>query len=121
MPKGIPKYVQVLNKVEVLDDKLKEHLIKAYELDGIQIDDDMKRRNPNAKERVICISVKAPKVMMAGAEEFGAKDEKMGHWVYCGNLYYVRKLTDDYEFAQYLAYDTENKETVGLWDAREYN
>jgi len=87
----IPEYVQVLNRVADPDDDLKEHLIKSYNLDGVMIDQEMFKMNPNAKDRVICITARRPKVVMAGAEEFRGKDKNMGNWVYCGNLYYVRK------------------------------
>jgi len=122
MPKNIPKYVQVLNRVPDPDNKLKEHLIKAYELDGVLVDKEMARLNPNAKTKVICVTSRhAKKVVMAGAEEFEGRNQKLGHWIYCGNLYYVRKLGEEYEFAQYLRYNTETKKTEGLWDAESDN
>lgn len=121
MPKDIPKYVQVLNRVKIEDENLKEHLIKVYEVDGVLIDKEMARRNPKAKQLTPFITASKPKVMMSGAEEFGAKSEKMSNWVYCGDLYYVRKIGKEYHFAQYLKYDTELKETVGLWDQEEWN
>jgi len=121
MSKGIPKYVQVLNRSEPEKDE-KEHLIKVYELDGVQIDDEMKARNPNAKEKTIFITATKPKakVVIDNATEFQAKDEKMNNWVYCGRLWYVRKINNKYQFAQYMTYNTESKSSEGLWDQRDH-
>lgn len=116
---GIPKYVQVLNRSEPEKDE-KEHLIKVYALDGVQIDDEMTARNPNAKQRVLFITSTKPRAVMQGAEEFQGKDEKMNHWIYCGRLWYVRKVKNKYQFAQYMTYNTESKKNEGLWDQRDH-
>lgn len=121
MPKGILKYVQVLNVVRVDDKDLKEHLIKSYELDGINVDDEMLRRNPNAKQKVIFISSSSKqRVLIEGSAQFSDSEEKIDNWIYCGNLFYVRNINGKYQFSQYLAYNTETKKTEGLWDEEVY-
>lgn len=121
MPKGIPKYVQVLNIVDIKDNNLKDHLIKSYELDGVLVDNEMLRRNPNAKQEIIFItSTSKNKVMIEGSSQFEGNKEEIGNWIYCGNLFYVRKINDKHQFAQYLAYNTESRETEGLWDSEVY-
>lgn len=117
MPKKIPKYVQVLNR-DTPPDELKENLIKAYELDGILPDKNMLKANPNAKQRVISITNRPPKakVITSGSEKFDGHDEVKTDWLYCGHLWYVRKIGDEYQFARYLAYNTETKKTEDIWD-----
>ena len=120
MPKNIPKYVQVLDRCDP-EDSEKQHLIKSYDLDGVVVDEEMLKMNPNAKQKVTCISVTPPRVQFNNSTEFDPKDEKMGYWIYCGNGWYVRKLKKFHEFAKYMAYDTKEKKIEGMWDARIYN
>lgn len=117
MPKKIPKYVQVLNKDTPPDD-LKDNLIKAYELDGIIIDDEMKKSNPNAKQKIISITNTPPKtkIITSGNEKFDGHSETKTDWLYCGYKWYVRKIDEEYQFARYLAYNTETKKTEDPWD-----
>lgn len=116
--KGIPKYVQTLQKLEVDDDELKHHLVKAYEVGGVLIDKDMARLNPNAKTRFPYVSVTS-KVISDTKSEIN-KEEAKGEWVYCGRLWYVRNIGGVYEFARYMAYNTYKRAIEDLWDEEKY-
>lgn len=120
MSKNIPKYVQVLSKSDPKKEE-KEHLIKAYNLDGVVVDVDMLKLNPNAKQKIVCITATPPSVQFSGSAEFNARDEKMGYWIYCGNEWYVRKLKKEYEFSKYMAYNTKEKKIEGIWDDSKFS
>jgi len=115
----IPKYVQSLQKMEVEDEKLKHHLIKAYELGGVLIDKEMHKKNPNAKTRFPYISVSSKFVSDTKSKMAGGNESK-GEWVYCGDLWYVRNNEGTYEFAQYMAYNTSKRAIEDLWDEEKY-
>ena len=121
MPKKIPKYVQVLNK-DTPPDELKERLIKTHELDGIILDNDMLKSNPNAKQVIVSITNTPPraKVLTSGSEKFDGHNESMANWLYCGYTWYVRKIDSNYQFARFLAYNTKTKKTEDPWDETEF-
>ena len=115
--KNIPKYVQVLRIAEP-PEELAEELKNSYEDGGSNIDENMFKHNPNAKKLVLYIAAKGAKVV--GNKVKMSKSENMGNWTYCGKLWYARKDNDEYEYAQYLAYNTKDRKTEGIWDARNH-
>lgn len=115
---GIPKYVQVLQKLDPPED-LKEHLREVFSKDGVEIDEDMRSKNPNARTKMPFISVTA-NVVSSTKAEFDGTNESMGYWKYCGNLWYVRNNEGIFEYAQYMAYSTEKKVVEDIWDHEKY-
>ena len=117
MPKKIPKYVQTLKQIIPSED-IKERLIKTYDLDGIIVDKDMLKANPNAKQSVISITNTPPKakVYTSGSENFDGHKEVKADWIYGGLMWYVRKIGDEYQFARYMVYNTKTKKVEELWD-----
>jgi len=116
-PGKIPIYVQVLHRHEPETEE-RDKLIIIYEDGGKKIDEEMKLRNPNAKRKLMFVSVGNPEIR--GTKAKFSTSQSQGYWIYCGNLWYVRKVEDEYHFAQYMTYHTDNKEILGLWDAREH-
>lgn len=112
--KEIPHFVQVLKR-HLPPKELESELISKYNSGGVEIDKEMKKRNPNAQKKMMFISSSTP--IQTNNSKYRIKgDEEQGYWVYCGKLWYVRKIEKKFEFAQYLMYNTKTKLTEGLWD-----
>lgn len=117
--KEIPHYVQILKKCFPDSEELKSKLILVYNKGGIDLDKEMLRRNPNAKKRIMFVSSSIPIQTNKTTYQIRGNEEQ-GHWIYCGNLWYVRKIEKKFEFAQYLTYNTKTKLTGDPWDEEEH-
>lgn len=114
-PKGIPKKIQTLKKCDPPEENFKE-LIAIYNKGGLNIDQEMKKKNPNAKKLIPFISVGDP-LQVSDTKYKIRNNEQRGNWVYCGDGWYVRK-SEEYDFARFLVYNTETKTYEGVWDER---
>ena len=115
--KNIPEKIQTFKKCDPPED-LYEELINNYNSGGLTIDEDMKLKNPNAKKTIPYISLSTP--MQISESKFKtSNDEYIGNWIYSGHGWYVRK-TNEYEFAQYLMYNTSTKIFGESWDERKH-
>ena len=113
----IPALVQTFKKCDPPEEIIPE-LLEVFHHGGIEIDEEMSACNPNARKTVPFVSSSDPVELSDSKIKMNYK-ESMGNWIYCGHKWYVRK-TSDYEFAQFLAYQTCDKSYVGPWDAREH-
>lgn len=116
--KDVPHYVQVLKRC-IPSKEIESKLISVFNEGGVDIDEEMHRRNPNAQKKVQFISFSTP-IHVSNTRYRIKRIEEQGHWLYCGQNWYVRKLEKKFEFAQYLIYNTKTKLTEGLWDEEKY-
>ena len=118
----IPKYVQVFKFIEVdeayKEPGLKEKLIKIYEEGGIQVDQDYLNLNPTAKLKFMYVVSKEP-VKTGNTKLKLDGNSDIGYWIYCGKCY-VRKVSNEYEFGTYLAYETKTRKITDFWDEEKY-
>lgn len=117
--RGIPKYIQTFEKIYPVD-SVKEHLIKAYDLGGVDVDKEMLKKNPGSKKKIPFVSVTSVSITQTKSKLNQNKQEIMDYWVYCGNGWYVRKNSDIFEFAKYMTYNTEKKSVEDDWDQEKY-
>lgn len=117
--KEIPHFVQILKK-DIPSDAVKSKLISCYNDGGSEVDSEMLKRNPNAKKKIMFVSSSSPIATEPDKYRIHG-DEESGHWLYCGDYWYVRKIEKKFEFAQYKIYNTKTKATEGLWDEEKYN
>ena len=117
--RGIPKYIQTFEKLDPNSD-VRDHLIKAYNLGGVNVDDEMLKKNPGSKKQIPFVSVTPIIISNKKAKLDSNNQELMDNWIYCGNGWYVRNNFDIYQFARYMSYNTETKSVEDDWDQERY-
>lgn len=116
----IPKYVQCFNKIAPEEESERERLISVFEDGGVDVDEPMLVKNPNAKKTIIYVASNKAIEIKGKKATYDYKSQNVGNWVYCGDFWYVRKIDDKYQFGKYMCYDTQEKITIGDWDEVEY-
>jgi hypothetical protein len=116
----LPKYVQCLNKIVPEKESDRAELIDIYEDGGLDVDEAMLTKNPNAKNKIMFVASNIPIKVNGKKATYDYKTQNLGNWVYCGNFWYVRKISDSYQFSKYMAYDTDEKITIDEWDEEKY-
>jgi hypothetical protein len=111
--KNVPKFIQTIDRQDP-PKQLRGKLISCFKKGGVEIDDEMLLLNPNAKKEVPCITV-------GGSGTKFSRKASTGQWIYCGSLWYVRKLINKYEFARFMAFNTVDKVIDDVWDQVKYD
>lgn len=119
MPNAIPKFIQTLHREEPKSEDTQKILIEKFNAGGVELDPEHKKRNPNAKRTLMFISADMM-IMSKTKAKIQSDREATGYWIYSGDGWYVRKLGDEYQFARYMAYNTQDKKNVGIWDQNKY-
>jgi hypothetical protein len=116
----IPKYIQVfkpLNQNEISKDQNKiNELIKIFESGGIPVDENYKKQNKIAKNKIPYVISSST---INGSKAAINPNSSTGNWIYCGDCY-IRNVNNKIEFGHFMAYNTEDKKIIDFWDDNKY-